>query len=47
MLLDDHVVKSQAMLSSPAAAPFLERIEGWVKKLYNMQVRGRSRCVLS
>ncbi|GLC77190.1 hypothetical protein PLESTF_001896200 [Pleodorina starrii] len=37
MLLDDHVVKSQAMLSSPAAAPFLERIEGWVKKLYTMQ----------
>ncbi|GIL46228.1 hypothetical protein Vafri_3260 [Volvox africanus] len=37
MLLDDHLIKSQAMLSSPAAAPFLERIEGWVKKLSNMQ----------
>ncbi|EFJ49499.1 flagellar inner dynein arm heavy chain 11 [Volvox carteri f. nagariensis] len=37
VLLDDHVVKSQAMLSSPASAPFLERIEGWVRKLSNMQ----------
>lgn len=25
------------MLSSPAAAPFLERIESWVKKLADMQ----------
>lgn len=25
------------MLSSPAAAPFLERIEGWVQKLQSMQ----------
>lgn len=39
MLLDDHSIKAQAMLSSPAAGPFLERIEvggrpgstpGWV-----------------
>ncbi|GFR40055.1 hypothetical protein Agub_g593 [Astrephomene gubernaculifera] len=37
MLLDDHTVKAQAMLSSPAAAPFLERIEDWVKKLASMQ----------
>ncbi|KXZ43278.1 hypothetical protein GPECTOR_96g744 [Gonium pectorale] len=36
-LLDDHTVKAQAMLSSPAAAPFLERIEGWVRKLAGMQ----------
>lgn len=36
-LLDDHTIKSQAMLSSPAAAPFLERIESWVKKLAGMQ----------
>lgn len=27
----------QAMLSSPAAAPFLERIEAWVNKLTSMQ----------
>ncbi|KAG2500939.1 hypothetical protein HYH03_000764 [Edaphochlamys debaryana] len=37
MLLDDHSIKAQAMLSSPAAAPFLERIEAWSKKLSSMQ----------
>ncbi|GFH22694.1 uncharacterized protein HaLaN_20201 [Haematococcus lacustris] len=37
LLLDDHTIKSQAMQSSPAAAPFLERIEAWVKKLASMQ----------
>ncbi|KAG2427037.1 hypothetical protein HYH02_014682 [Chlamydomonas schloesseri] len=37
MLLDDHTIKAQAMLSSPAAGPFLERIENWVKKLAAMQ----------
>ncbi|PNH05107.1 Dynein heavy chain 7, axonemal [Tetrabaena socialis] len=37
MLLDDHAVKAQAMQSSPAAAPFLQRIEGWVAKLASMQ----------
>eukprot|EP00798_Chlamydomonas_sp_ICE-L_P021154 gene21154-28043_t len=29
VLLDDHTIKSQAMASSPAAAPFAERIEQW------------------
>jgi hypothetical protein len=36
MLLDDHTVKAQAMLSSPAARPFIDRIGGWVRKLQAM-----------
>ena len=36
MLLDDHTVKAQAMLSSPAAKPFIDRIGGWVRKLQAM-----------
>lgn len=38
LLLDDHTIRAQAMQSSPAAVAFLERIEGWVKKLQGMQV---------
>jgi hypothetical protein len=37
LLLDDHAIKSQAMQSSPAAAPFIERISLWVRKLASMQ----------
>ncbi|KAI8464307.1 MAG: dynein heavy chain and region D6 of dynein motor-domain-containing protein [Monoraphidium minutum] len=33
MLLDDHVVKAQAMASSPASRPFAERIGPWEAKL--------------
>ncbi|GAX82307.1 hypothetical protein CEUSTIGMA_g9736.t1 [Chlamydomonas eustigma] len=37
LLLDDHTIKSQAMISSPAAQAFMERIDAWVKKLVSMQ----------
>jgi len=33
MLLDDHVVKSQAMTASPFAKPFLEDLVPWERKL--------------
>ncbi|KIZ07416.1 Dynein heavy chain 7, axonemal [Monoraphidium neglectum] len=37
MLLDDHVVKAQAMSSSPASRPFVERIGPWEAKLRRFQ----------
>lgn len=39
MLLDDHIVKSQAMTASPFAKPFMERLAPWEKKLVRFQVR--------
>lgn len=38
MLLDDHVVKSQAMAASPFSKPFEERLVPWEKKLRRFQV---------
>eukprot|EP00878_Enallax_costatus_P013463 GHUV01014078.1.p1 GENE.GHUV01014078.1~~GHUV01014078.1.p1 ORF type:complete len:1340 (+),score=424.03 GHUV01014078.1:252-4271(+) len=37
MLLDDHVVKSQAMAASPFSKPFEERLVPWEKKLRTFQ----------
>jgi len=37
ILLDDHAIKSQAMLSSPFAKPFHDRISIWTVKLSRMQ----------
>ncbi|KAF5833108.1 hypothetical protein DUNSADRAFT_10689 [Dunaliella salina] len=37
ILLDDHIVKSQAMTSSPFAAPFMDRLGPWEKKLVRFQ----------
>ena len=42
MLLDDHIIKSQAMTASPFAKPFMERLAPWEKKLVRFQVR---RCM--
>jgi hypothetical protein len=39
MLLDDHVVKSQAMAASPFSKPFEERLVPWERKLRRFQVR--------
>eukprot|EP00803_Ostreobium_quekettii_P008972 evm.model.scf_437EXC.9 EVM.evm.TU.scf_437EXC.9 scf_437EXC:49472-57192(-) len=36
-LLDDHIVKSQAMTASPFAKPFEEMLEPWEKKLTRLQ----------
>ncbi len=38
-LLDDHIVKSQAMTASPFAKPFMDRLGPWEKKLVRFQVR--------
>lgn len=38
-LLDDHIVKSQAMTASPFAKPFLDRLVPWEQKLTRFQVR--------
>jgi hypothetical protein len=38
-LLDDHIVKSQAMAASPFAKPFEERLVPWERKLVRFQVR--------
>jgi dynein heavy chain len=38
MLLDDHVVKSQAMVASPFSKPFEERLVPWEGKLRRFQV---------
>jgi dynein heavy chain, axonemal len=35
--LDDHAIKSQAMMSSPFAVPFHDRISSWTAKLSKMQ----------
>ena len=40
MLLDDHIIKSQAMTASPFAKPFMERLAPWEKKLVRFQVSG-------
>ena len=37
-LLDDHIIKSQAMTASPYAKPFLDRLVPWEKKLVRFQV---------
>ncbi|KAK3261578.1 hypothetical protein CYMTET_29517 [Cymbomonas tetramitiformis] len=37
VLLDDHIVKSQAMTASPFAKPFEERLFPWEKKLVRLQ----------
>lgn len=39
MLLDDHIVKCQAMTASPFAKPFMDRLGPWEKKLVRFQVR--------
>ncbi|GFH10427.1 uncharacterized protein HaLaN_05737, partial [Haematococcus lacustris] len=36
-LLDDHIVKSQAMTASPFARPFIDRLGPWEKKLVRFQ----------
>ncbi|GLI65190.1 hypothetical protein VaNZ11_008652 [Volvox africanus] len=36
-LLDDHIVKSQAMSASPFAKPFMERLQPWERKLVRFQ----------
>ena len=37
-LLDDHIIKSQAMTASPYAKPFLDKLVPWEKKLVRFQV---------
>ncbi|KAK3235325.1 hypothetical protein CYMTET_54468 [Cymbomonas tetramitiformis] len=37
VLLDEHIVKTQAMQSSPFAAPFVDRISSWFIKLNAIQ----------
>ena len=37
MLLDDHLIKAQAMLASPFAAPFVEQLTPWTAKLARLQ----------
>ena len=37
MLLDDHLVKTQAMSASPFAAPFTERLGPWEYKMTRLQ----------
>jgi dynein heavy chain len=37
MLLDDHLVKVQAMIASPFAAPFKEQLTPWASKLSRLQ----------
>ncbi|KXZ48211.1 DHC-9 protein [Gonium pectorale] len=36
-LLDDHIVKSQAMSASPFAKPFMDRLQPWERKLVRFQ----------
>ena len=36
-LLDDHIVKSQAMTASPFAKPFEERLIPWERRLVRFQ----------
>nr|8GLV_Kg Chain Kg, DHC_N2 domain-containing protein [Chlamydomonas reinhardtii] len=36
-LLDDHIVKSQAMTASPFAKPFIDRLQPWERKLVRFQ----------
>ena len=37
-LLDDHIVKSQAMAASPFAKPFIELLQPWERRLSRFQV---------
>lgn len=39
-LLDDHIVKSQAMSASPFAKPFEDLLLPWEKKMTRLQVGG-------
>jgi dynein heavy chain len=41
MLLEDHVVKSQAMAASPFSKPFEERLVPWEQKMQRLQVGPR------
>jgi hypothetical protein len=43
MLLDDHVVRSQAMAASPFSKPFEEWLVPWERKLRRFQVRAEHR----
>lgn len=47
MLLDDHVVKSQAMAASPFSKPFEERLVPWEQKLRRFQVPTAHRVALT
>lgn len=38
VLLEDHIVKSQAMAASPFSKPFEDRLVTWEKKLQRFQV---------
>jgi len=38
VLLEDHIVKSQAMAASPFSKPFEDRLVPWEKKLQRFQV---------
>lgn len=40
MLLDDQLMKIQAMNASPFVKPFKERAMEWEKTMFNLQVRG-------
>lgn len=40
MLLEDQIVKSQAMAASPFSAPFADRLVPWEQKLQRFQVGG-------
>lgn len=38
ILLEDHIVKSQAMAASPFSKPFEDRLVPWEQKLQRFQV---------
>lgn len=40
ILLEDHIVKSQAMAASPFSKPFEDRLVPWEQKLQRFQVCG-------
>lgn len=39
VLLEDHIVKSQAMAASPFSKPFEDRLVPWEQKLQHFQVQ--------
>jgi dynein heavy chain len=41
VLLEDHIVKSQAMAASPFSKPFEDRLVPWEQKLQRFQVRAQ------
>jgi hypothetical protein len=43
VLLEDHIVKSQAMAASPFSKPFEDRLVPWEQKLQRFQVGGSSK----